>query len=73
MVLHLVSPPNEKGEALNKSVESTSPSHSNEWTKVTRKRRSRLPPCWKLKVPVHLCDTLKTPSTSGTNSESESD
>ena len=66
-----VSPPNEKSEALHQSVESTSPSGSNEWTKVTRKRRSRLPPCWKLKVPVHLRDTLKTPSTSGTDSESD--
>ena len=66
-----VSPSNEKGKALYQSVESTSPSHSNEWTKVTRKRRSHLPPCWKLKVPVYLHDTLKTPSTSGTDSESD--
>ena len=66
-----VLPSYEKGED-HQTVKSTSPSHSKEWTKVTRKRRSRLPPCWKLKVPVHLRDTLKTPSTSGTSSDSES-
>jgi hypothetical protein len=41
----------------------------NQWTKVTKKRRSRgLPPCWKLKVPVHLRDSLSS-STCSTDSE----
>ena len=36
---------------------------SMEWTQVSRKRRRpRLPPCWKLRFPAHLCDSLKTPS-----------
>ena len=39
---------------------------------VSRKRtRPRLPPCWKLRFPVHLRSTLKTPSESGTESEDE--
>ena len=42
------------------------------WTQVSRKRRRpRLPPCWKLRFPVHLRGTLKTPSESGTESEDE--
>ena len=45
---------------------------TNEKKKMIRKRRSRgLPPCWKLKVPVHLRDSLKTLSSSTSSTDSE--
>ena len=48
------------------------PVDESTWTQVSRKRRRpRLPPCWKLRFPVHLHSTLKTPSESGTESEDE--
>ena len=45
-----------------------------QWTKVVSKRRrkTRLPPCWKLRFPAHLRADLHTPSESTSTSE-ESD
>ena len=45
-----------------------------QWTKVVSKRRRKahLPPCWKLRFPVHLRADLHTPSESTSTSE-ESD
>ena len=42
-----------------------------QWTQVTgRRRRSRLPPSWKLRFPVHLRANLRTPSSTSTTKES---
>ena len=39
--------------------------NEQQWTKVSHKRRKvRLPPCWKLRVPVHLRDNIRTSSES---------
>ena len=36
-----------------------------QWTQVTgRRRRARLPPCWKMRFPVHLQANLHTPTSS---------
>ena len=70
-------PPNEKSvphqhDEHQSASSSPRKEDDNQWTKVTRKRRSRgLPPCWKLKVPVHLRDSLKTPSSSTSSTDSE--
>ena len=57
-------------------------SEEEEWTKVSCRRRKkvRLPPSWKLRVPVHLRASLQTPSesesassTEGSSNESEAD
>ena len=43
--------------------------NEQQWTKVSHRRRKvRLPPCWKLRVPVHLRDKLRTPSESASES-----
>ena len=44
-----------------------------EWTKVSCRRRKkvRLPPSWKLRVPVHLRANLHTPSESESASSTE--
>ena len=56
--------------AKDDAQESSSMSSTEEWTRVSRKRRRpRLPPCWKLRFPAHLRSSLKTPS--GTDSDSE--
>ena len=48
----------------------SSTEEKTKWTRVSRKRRRpRLPPCWKLRFPAHLRSSLKTPS--GTDSDSE--
>ena len=53
----------------------SSSSKSNDestWTQVSRKRRRpRLPPCWKLRFPAHLRDSLKTPTSSTESEDSE--
>ena len=43
----------------------------NTWTLVSRRRRPRLPPCWKLRFPAHLRHTLKTPSGTDDSEDSE--
>ena len=45
-----------------------------QWTKVTTRKRRKvhLPPCWKLKVPVHLCANLHSPSDSTEETDDES-
>ena len=43
-----------------------------EWTQVTRKKRKvYLPPCWKLRFPVHMRADLCTPSGSSSSSSGE--
>ena len=42
-----------------------------QWTQVTgRRRRARLPPCWKMKFPAHLQANLHTPTSSSATDES---
>ena len=56
-------------------VEKSSDSKDEEkWTKVScrRRKKARLPPCWKLRFPVHLRASLQTPSGSSSNTEGSS-
>ena len=49
-----------------------SDSEKDQWTQVTgrRRRRARLPPCWKMRFPVHLRASLHTPTSSPATEES---
>ena len=42
-----------------------------EWTQVSRRKKVHLPPCWKLRFPVHMRAGLHTPSRSSSNSSEE--
>ena len=66
------SPPHsaEESELKNQSDET-----EQQWTQVTtrRRRKARLPPCWKLRFPAHLRANLQTPSESSSTSEVSSE
>lgn len=56
-------------------LEKSSDSKDEEkWTKVScrRRKKAHLPPCWKLRFPVHLQACLQTPSGSSSNTEGSS-
>ena len=58
----------DKARQDDESASASMSSNESNWTLVSRKRRRpRLPPCWKLRFLVHIRDKLKTPS--GTDSE----
>ena len=65
------SPPHsaEESELKNQSDET-----EQQWTQVTtRRRKARLPPCWKLRFPAHLRANLQIPSESSSTSEISSE